>query len=98
MHSIIYDHQAFSLQEYGGVSRYFCELAPRIHRTEDFQARVVAPIHFNTYLPACAVPQTATYFRKRITPKRVHVPGSQCSSLTTDDMGRLTCIDSPDLL
>ncbi len=39
MHSIIYDHQAFSLQEYGGVSRYFCELAPRIHRTEDFSGK-----------------------------------------------------------
>lgn len=29
---ILYDHQIFSLQKYGGVSKYFCELLKRIPR------------------------------------------------------------------
>ena len=64
MHSVVYDHQAFSLQRYGGVSRYICELATRVHRASDFTARIVAPVHFNSYLPDCPVPQTAMYLRK----------------------------------
>jgi glycosyltransferase involved in cell wall biosynthesis len=59
MHNIIYDHQTFIMQEFGGISRYFCELAARIHRTEGFSARVVAPLHYNAYLPDCPVPQSA---------------------------------------
>ena len=64
MHSVVYDHQAFTLQRYGGVSRYVCELASRVHRAPGFSARVIAPIHFNSYLPDCDVPQTTMYVRK----------------------------------
>jgi len=64
MHSVVYDHQAFTLQRYGGVSRYVCELSSRVHRAPGFSARVVAPIHFNSYLPDCDVPQTSMYVRK----------------------------------
>lgn len=59
MHKIIYDHQTFIAQEFGGISRYFCELAARVHRMEGFSARVVAPLHYNAYLPCCPVPQSA---------------------------------------
>jgi glycosyltransferase involved in cell wall biosynthesis len=59
MHNIIYDHQTFIAQEFGGISRYFCELAARVHRSEGFSARVVAPLHYNAYLPDCPVPQSA---------------------------------------
>jgi glycosyltransferase involved in cell wall biosynthesis len=59
MHNIIYDHQTFIGQEFGGISRYFCELAARVHRTEGFSARVIAPVHYNAYLPDCPVPQSA---------------------------------------
>jgi glycosyltransferase involved in cell wall biosynthesis len=64
MHSIVYDYQTFSLQQYGGISRYFCELASRVHRAPGFQARVVAPVHFNDYLRDCDVPQTALHLPK----------------------------------
>lgn len=64
MHSVVYDYQAFSLQQYGGVSRYFCELALRVHRAEGFCARVIAPVHFNSHLADCPVPQTACHLRK----------------------------------
>ena len=64
MHSIVYDYQTFSLQQYGGISRYFCELASRVHRAPGFAARVVAPVHFNSHLATCPVPQTALHLRK----------------------------------
>jgi len=65
MRTIVYDHQVFSLQEYGGISRYFCELAPRVHRGGEFTARVVAPVHMNAYLPNCPVPRSALHLPLR---------------------------------
>lgn len=65
MHSVVYDYQAFTLQQYGGVSRYFCELASRVQRAEGFCARIIAPVHFNSHLVDCPVPQTALHLRKR---------------------------------
>jgi glycosyltransferase involved in cell wall biosynthesis len=47
---IAYDHQAFTLQAYGGVSRYFCELAERVGMLPGFETRVIAPVHFNRHL------------------------------------------------
>lgn len=63
--SVLYDYQTFSLQEHGGISRYFCELALRVHRADGFRAKVVAPIHFNEYLRDSPVPKNAVYLRKR---------------------------------
>jgi glycosyltransferase involved in cell wall biosynthesis len=59
MPSIVFDHQTFVAQEFGGISRYICELASRVHGLDGFQAKVVAPLHLNAYLPDCAVPQAA---------------------------------------
>lgn len=59
MPTVVFDHQTFVAQEFGGISRYFCELASRVHGLADFQAKVVAPLHLNAYLPDCAVPQAA---------------------------------------
>lgn len=59
MHTIIYDHQTFVTQEFGGISRYFCELASRVHGLDGFNARVIAPLHQNAYLSNCEVPKTA---------------------------------------
>ena len=28
---ILYDSQMFDLQKFGGISRYFCEIIPRLH-------------------------------------------------------------------
>lgn len=47
---IIYDYQVFSLQEYGGASRYFYEIASRIAGYSGYEARIVAPIYINKYL------------------------------------------------
>jgi glycosyltransferase involved in cell wall biosynthesis len=48
--NITYDHQIFSCQEYGGISRYFYELAKRVNASAEFSASVVAPLHVNRYL------------------------------------------------
>lgn len=38
--NIFFDHQAFSLQNYGGISRYFCELITGIGNTNEFNAHL----------------------------------------------------------
>lgn len=47
---IVYDSQIFAVQEFGGISRYFCALASQISRFPDMQARIVAPLYVNQYL------------------------------------------------
>jgi len=47
---IAYDHQIFGWQEYGGVSRYFFELASRLAVDGANEVAVVSPIHVNRYL------------------------------------------------
>jgi len=47
---IAYDSQIFCAQVYGGVSRYFCEIAPRISKTPGVQVSITAPMHINAYL------------------------------------------------
>jgi glycosyltransferase involved in cell wall biosynthesis len=47
---IIFDAQIFRQQRYGGISRYFCELATLLSQTPGVTARVIAPNHDNEYL------------------------------------------------
>jgi glycosyltransferase involved in cell wall biosynthesis len=47
---VAYDSQIFSQQQFGGISRYFCELANCVAQAPDFDSRVVAPLHRNQYL------------------------------------------------
>jgi glycosyltransferase involved in cell wall biosynthesis len=49
---ICYDYQAFAWPKYGGVSRYFVELASRIHRYSGTTVRIVAPLYRNRLLAA----------------------------------------------
>jgi glycosyltransferase involved in cell wall biosynthesis len=53
---VLYDGQIFRLQRYGGISRYFCELAPRIDAASGVRARILAPGHRNEYLRALGRP------------------------------------------
>lgn len=64
--TVIYDYQAFSLQRFGGISRYFCELAARINGYHEWQARIVAPVHYNLHLRNVAVPKTGYHIRLRL--------------------------------
>lgn len=47
---IVYDHQIFAIQEYGGISRYFYELASRIACYEGCEVCVHAPFYVNRYI------------------------------------------------
>lgn len=47
---IIYDHQIFAQQKYGGISRYFLELAHRMPLEEGGNAAIFAPLHINAYI------------------------------------------------
>ena len=47
---IAYDSQIFFMQTYGGVSRYFCEIASRIAKEPSVQVSIIAPMHSNAYL------------------------------------------------
>lgn len=48
--NIAYDSQIFCAQTYGGVSRYFCEIATRISQLPDSRVTVVAPMAICAYL------------------------------------------------
>ena len=50
MLNIIYDHQIFGLQRYGGISRYFFEVSNRINKFNGFNTEILAPLYFNGYL------------------------------------------------
>lgn len=47
---IAFDHQIFSMQEYGGISRYFVELANQLALMKETQVRVISPVYLNAYL------------------------------------------------
>ena len=49
---VAFDHQIFSMQRYGGVSRYFVELASRLPSDTVSEVSVVAPVYINNYLTA----------------------------------------------
>lgn len=46
---IAYDHQIFTTQRYGGISRYFVKLAEHLERLEQ-EVNIFAPLHQNQYL------------------------------------------------
>lgn len=51
---IAFDSQIFTLQEYGGISRYICSLATQLENTEGVEARIFAPLYINEYLKKVA--------------------------------------------
>jgi len=46
---IVYDHQIFSRQKYGGISRYFFEISKRIPALGGDSAEVFSPFYVNYY-------------------------------------------------
>lgn len=49
---IVYDYQIFSAQSYGGVSRYFSELAKCLYRRQGGDVKILAPLYKNNYVHA----------------------------------------------
>lgn len=48
--SVVFDPQIFSIQEYGGISRYLCALATELSIQNECVPRIVSPLYINTYL------------------------------------------------
>jgi glycosyltransferase involved in cell wall biosynthesis len=61
---IAYDHRIFCGQRYGGISRYFCEIATRIARIQGCEVKIYAPLHINIF--AKNVPQVLGVFTPAI--------------------------------
>jgi glycosyltransferase involved in cell wall biosynthesis len=51
---IAFDSQIFTIQEYGGVSRYICSLVNALTQNDGVEAKIFAPLHINAYLPDMA--------------------------------------------
>ncbi|MCE5195250.1 MAG: glycosyltransferase family 4 protein [Nitrospiraceae bacterium] len=47
---VAYDHQIFSWQKYGGISRYFYEISSRIQKLDNYKVKILAPLYVNRYL------------------------------------------------
>jgi glycosyltransferase involved in cell wall biosynthesis len=47
---VAFDHQIFSEQAYGGVSRYFFEVARRIQAFDGYAVEILSPLYVNQYL------------------------------------------------
>ena len=47
---IVYDHQIFGWQQYGGISRYAYELALEITNSSTYDLSIVSPFYVNQYL------------------------------------------------
>ncbi len=50
MTNIVFDSQIFSLQQFGGISRYVCALAEKLSVTPGVDAQILAPLYVNQYL------------------------------------------------
>lgn len=67
---VAFDHQIFAQQRFGGISRYFVELAQRLPGC-GVEVRVVAPFHQNAYLDRARVPGLRSV--ARLTPGRISI-------------------------
>ncbi|MGZ0079387.1 glycosyltransferase family 4 protein [Methylomonas sp. YC3] len=47
--NILFDHQIFCIQRYGGISRYFCELANNLGKLDQTSVEIFAPLYTNEY-------------------------------------------------
>lgn len=60
---VAFDDQIFAIQDYGGISRYFHELAVRISAAADVDLRIFAPVYRSRFLreSRCALQITGAY-------------------------------------
>lgn len=47
---VVFDHQIFAFQKYGGISRYFVRLVESMLKHPGTTPRIIAPLHVNAYL------------------------------------------------
>ncbi len=62
---IVFDPQIFCLQEYGGISRYFCSLARSLSLLQSTHAEICAPFHINQHLKSLNGKNTVGFFLRQ---------------------------------
>jgi glycosyltransferase involved in cell wall biosynthesis len=84
--NVAYDYQIFNHQRYGGISRYFCELAQRIDCFPGTKARVVAGWHVNEYLQQFNPELTIGYRRSQVRglDRLINGISKRCNSVWSD--------------
>ena len=65
---IVFDHQAFTMQNYGGISRYFVKLAESLHENNQ-EIKICATLHKNEYLANTNTALHKGKFFKKFPPK-----------------------------
>lgn len=58
---VVLDPQIFEGQRYGGISRYFVEMARAMNRMQGIRCSVAAPLHQNAYLRESRLPGPHVY-------------------------------------
>jgi glycosyltransferase involved in cell wall biosynthesis len=89
MTRIIYDYQTFGMQRYGGISRYFYELATLIAANCEFEVNILAFAYLNEYLKQCS-PDLVTGFPVPRIPKIQKV-----LSIINRELSRMTLHSNP---
>lgn len=89
MAKVIYDYQTFGLQKYGGISRYFYELATQLATNGEFEVQILAFAYLNAYLKQCP-PGLVTGFSVPRIPKV-----QKLLSIMNRELSRLTLNNAP---
>ncbi|TRT87038.1 MAG: glycosyltransferase family 1 protein [Microcystis aeruginosa Ma_AC_P_19900807_S299] len=69
---IVYDHQVFTFQKYGGVSRYLYELSTRMANFDDCEVKILAGLYTNEYLKHCP-PNLVNGWKRPSIPKTTRI-------------------------
>lgn len=59
---ICYDYQIFAAQRYGGISRYFYEIASRISQFNGHDVKIISPLYVNQYIRRGSLAVGGIYF------------------------------------
>jgi glycosyltransferase involved in cell wall biosynthesis len=69
---ILFDHQIFSAQKYGGISRYFVNIANKMSDIGE-NVRICAPIHKNCFLKESSRHLSSGFYFKFFPPKTIRI-------------------------
>src|SRR5688572_3065279 len=62
---IIYDYQTFTLQDYGGISRYFSELMKYFHASKEVEFELSLLLSNNHYLNGSAFSEHLSFLKNK---------------------------------
>lgn len=63
---VVFDSQIFNAQQYGGISRYYVNLAKELHYIEGVKSSILAPTYVNNYLPQVSEYDRVFRFKSKV--------------------------------